>query len=95
MSIQAKPIKPGIINLIVGTKPIPISSGELLVYMFTIQNNTNVNIYVGSNLYQTIVIPPNGSVSFGYAYCHAYDLSKFYVKADADNVTVNIIYVGE
>lgn len=95
ISIQAKPVKPGVINLTVGTKPIAITNSTLLVYMFTIQNNSSTNVYVGDSTYQTILVPPNGSVSFGYTYCHAYDLSKFYVRSDSDNTTINIIYVGD
>jgi len=77
------------LSVSVGTTPTPITSTSTLAVMLLIQNNSNVDVYLGDANSQPIRIPAGGSFSIVMPLGKQFDLSKLYLSASTStNVVV-------
>lgn len=80
------------INVSVGTTATPITTTPTLARMIIIQNNSNVDVYLGGASLQNIKISANGGViSITMPKDAKVDLSTLYLVASA-STTVAVMY---
>jgi hypothetical protein len=75
----------------VSPNPSPIITIPTIVSILFIQNNSNLDVFLGSSAFQRIKIPANGG-SFSIVLIRScFDLSTLYLRADG-NTTVEVMY---
>lgn len=83
-------LKPKFFNKTVGPNVTQLYDVDFYVFSITIQNNTDIDIYLGSSTLQNIRIPPNGGYFSLNVYPNKINLKDLYIYASTSRI-INVV----